>query len=513
MMDGFSSEQRTSDLIQSRKREVTATGPSKPSITDDGIPGLPSPEYREAPVDVRRRADRTVRAEPPPSPAGQTSFTPHHRRSSRKKQQNSGLGGDDGSDSDDNDPKRGHSESDAPIARRQPTRQSALSPADSTAADSLATAFLTPEEKERMNLRREIQKESRVLKTALAKRRRKRIEAIEMKKNLLEVVREEDNYLQKITEIRPDVKSILVQEERLHEYLDEALCSDMGDAVEGSGVNQDLNGKGGMLEEVVELIESDFISRWGKRMDLEGKTRLFEATLPGNRVVAVLDSFVRLWISERRTMKRTLDHDELLRLVSEPVGTSTLSFGPLASLYEQRIIGDLAEDYVVYADRLDKHFWSSWHWSRTTALLKASRQYGKQGQLSLKYVSWIYSLASQSEIDSVIDTHLQKGPHWTRGKRVRRFLQSLGSRVNQEFCESRINGYDIVLVLFKDEQPVSKKPVTKEDLERLGWFRDCAYDRYYCRYEFDDVHDAVFKVTMNGRVLALAEPENCTYIL
>ncbi|KAI0881854.1 uncharacterized protein GGS22DRAFT_170907 [Annulohypoxylon maeteangense] len=139
---------------------------------------------------------------------------------------------------------------------------------------------------------------------------------------------------------------------------------------------------------------------------------------------------------------------------------------------------------------------------KTSECVTYSRQDGK---LSPTYVDWIYSFPTfRAKIESAITDYRLEKYYQTKGETARSVSESRGQRITQPFCEDVIHQKGVMLLRSKDGSVASMKHVPRFDIDRFGWFRDEKHGQKFCRYSFDDTLDAVFKVSMDGRVLALA---------
>ncbi|KAI2618491.1 hypothetical protein GGR54DRAFT_158101 [Hypoxylon sp. NC1633] len=509
-MSHSSRGQETSNLAHIKKLKGDITQSSQASPTDDNILDLPEPKYREAPVDVRRRPNRTVRAEPPPSPAAQVSTTPPRRRSGREKKRLDGLDGDSGSESDDHGPKRCHGEGETSVARRRVEKKSppnSVEPAGPSSSGPSTSTFLTLEEDKRVQMQRALQKESPRWQNVLSSYIDNRVKAENAKQDLMVA---HGTVATRLKE-RPGPE-IIRHQQRLRNFLNEALCYDMEDSLGDNDTSEDPNRE--LLKEVVEQIELDFALRYeglGLRTNPDGDSEPLPST---DRLINTLKVMYEDIYSEAVTYN-SIELVDRVRRRATPLG---FSFNPLGTMYETGVIDELVadakrnystEEWLIHdrlARRREENHPVVQHIGQgcqcpspsPVKLLELSR---RNGQLSPEYIDWIYSHAPSWSIDGCC----QQRKRQIRGKDIRKLFQSTEqSRVVQIFCEDS-NG--ISLVLFKGDRPASLRHVAADELATLGWFKDDEVGQKHCRYEFDDDLKCIFKVTMDGKVLGLVEPE------
>ncbi|KAI0183673.1 hypothetical protein EV127DRAFT_446286, partial [Xylaria flabelliformis] len=468
-------------------------------------------EYRRHAGEVRRRNDGTVRAEPPPSQSAQAKTTNQAKPNQSRKKQTNGLNDDDDSDSDRDRSQRGFGSRDGGITVRkknQPPLTSNNSGLEarpkSGMAGSSTSILLTPEEEERVKLRRQIshsqETQQRVWNSLLSTRQRNRESTIKDKKHLLRELWTDpegrrflpEPYAIPITKQWPNTHVFQLQQLEMSNYLDEALCRDIA----GRDVMDDSNylSKGisrlQLLECVIKEAETKFILRW-------------EQEFSERTVQAIVKS---LWTKDTGVSQREL------QLLSQ---AERLEIDEFTAYYEYWVFSQLGFElrYDAQPGRLVIHCSRGWRESDrgiskyldTIKILSESRN---SQQLSQEYINWACRGASPDLIDRSWQRKLQQ----LRGSRIREMLGLSSTR--QEFCEDIDHEGSLSLVLFKGGMPFSIEPVPPLDQERMGWYRiqygwmdqvRVLSSKFY-RYEIDDESGRIFKVGVNGELLALWTP-------
>ncbi|KAI1457148.1 hypothetical protein F4805DRAFT_202094 [Annulohypoxylon moriforme] len=457
-MANFTIEEETSNLAHLKRLKEKA----KSTLPNDTILDLPDPAYREALGDVRRRTNRTVRAEPPPPPTTQASSAPRYQRSSGRRRLNNGFDGDDGSDSDGSDPRRGHGESNAPVTRRQLKKQLPLDPVEPAKASSSSSMSLTPEEEERIRLRRTLQNNPGAWQSALQTFKKNDFRAFQRKTAL---TRHRFNVPKNI-ERNPDVTVIRLQDKLMLEFLNESLGrdSDAEDLTEGGEVDEDPDRERSLLSDVIERIELDLIIRF---KGLAGSPEIGEEGLNEDLepITIILLAILRQW--------------HILRYILESFPKTRTPFDECVFSYT-----------TIMFDHIE------------ASLLGSSRE---NGYLSPSYIDYIYSQLPRREIASVLRDRRQAKCYQVRGEKIRSAFHSIRKNIVQAFCEDTTHQGGIVLVRPKDSHLALVRHVSPQDLDRLGWVRDDEeWGGEYWRYSFDERFGAVFRIAMDGTVKELA---------
>ncbi|KAI1384467.1 uncharacterized protein F4822DRAFT_364623 [Hypoxylon trugodes] len=494
-----SNEYEVSIPISLKTLKEATRGYIQESQTEDGIPDSPELGYREVPVEVRQRSDRTIRAEPPPPPVTQNSSTLQRRRLGRGKKQTNGFDGDSGSDSDEGDPKDGRNGNDGPIARQR--RQAEKLTEDSAPpakASSSSSTFLTPEEEKRMRLHRALQKDSRIWQGLLDACVKHRSDGPSVRSALISY-KLNPNIPPDSVESDLDVEVIRKQDERLRDYLDEALYHELDETASDSGSDSSAEQK--ILEEVIYQIESEFISSYLKirphksdqacRDDLfSAITRLIKASghlhFPSNSAEKFVSQHLRSDLLPRRYGLLVID--EIFREETRSNIQIDTTTTPTHSGQSGSSVAGAVEEC-----RTDLSLMKS---------IVSSRQ---KGLLNPKYTNWIYTLAPRSEIKK----YCRQRRRQMRGRKIRGLFEQLGqSSISQEFYVKDAYG-GLGLVLFKGNLPYSLSSVNYQLFCSFGWFRPMNHERWV-RYELDE-YGEIFLVTMDKEVLALATPEGDMY--
>ncbi|OTB08521.1 hypothetical protein M426DRAFT_185241 [Hypoxylon sp. CI-4A] len=483
-------EQQAPFPAQLKKPSKTPKEALQNHTVDESILDLLDPGYRKAPADVQRRAERTVRAEPPPPPPTQTRFPTRRGRSERGKKQSNGFDGDSGSDSDEKS-KRGHGEDDILIVRRKPTQQSAVDNPRPTSGASPARTLLTPEEEERVRLRRALNDGS--LGSVLKNWKSSMINAAKKKQKFVSDDSPKDS-LSASLEYPPDIEVIRQKQKRLDDYLNESLPYDLEEAPRNNSTSQNLAWEERWLRNLVEQIEADFVLRWEKTLQQGFSSSILRRGHQLKNIVRAIHRILtnpNCWSRSSPFYMAFTPSD----LTSDTFSWDTLGdrgrgfrFDSLATPYEREIIRDLSKNVL-----------QSRGASKTTppvlASIEASCSWGEP--LDSTYVDWIYSLVPRGVIDECCQQMCQQ-------------TQLLELSISQVFYET-YNG-NVEFVSFKGNFPASMRRMAQEDLGAFGWFRDEHNGGKYSRYEFDYGFQRAFKVAVDGKVLGMVEGDSVVYL-
>ncbi|KAI8630364.1 hypothetical protein F5Y19DRAFT_60858 [Xylariaceae sp. FL1651] len=494
---------------------------------------LHDPEYREHAGEVRRRNDRSVRAEPPPPQPAQPRARDRTKPNQGRKKQTSGFDNDD-SDSDHDSSKRDFGEKDGGITVRKkiqppltPNGGPKVSPEHNAAGPSGSMA-LTPDEEERVQLQRNLTRQREAdeggWQSLLFAREFNRRKARQDMLHALDVLRDKPEGWQlsfgniKHTPLHkrwPNTHVIQIQQLRRRRFLDEALCHDVADtdATEEDNCLSNENSRLPVLEDIIKQAEEEFVT-WGEQF----------ITLDEPTVQGVVKG---LWTQD--TWLKGFGEQSLY------VVANGFGLDPFAARYGRRIWTQLGlsspstETYAglnlsVYRLLYTRCGQLQSKYLDTIKMLSESRQ---NDRLSKEYIEWVCMGTSQSFIDSCCQQRRQQ----VRGSKLSEMLgiRNISSRklvstsTIQEFCQDIDYDRTLSLVLFKGGIPFSIKPVSSLDQNRMGWYRvldecikghDAQIDgverttitsKFYC-YELDEVSGHTFKVGVNGEFLGLWTP-------
>ncbi|KAI2639464.1 hypothetical protein GGS26DRAFT_269097 [Hypomontagnella submonticulosa] len=468
------------------------------SYADNSILTPPEPRYRETPADVRRRENRTVRAEPPPPPPPQVIPPLPTPKSGRRKKQSNSFDGDSGSDSDDTSNQGRDGESDAPIARR--VRQSAPGPIGTSRAGPSTSPFLTREKKENTSFRRALMVGSKSVLSAHH----------ETKNNAgdLKVFLANEYKLGKLAKARygsgehmPTTERIQYQKERMYDYMNETIYRQGGVVPSRSLGDVFVQPPNSLLfQEVVIRIESDFTVRWENRL-LDNQEQMLRTGIggpfTGERFAAIVESLYGCMskVPINHLLSKQDQQYELANTVELKIGRD-YRFKQAAGIYQRKVLLELADCVIGNAATGEERHVQP----RLIDRLKISRSNGLPTD---EHIHWIQSLL---------------GAHMVSKCQHQRYRQMVGERIRNTAVSRLIQGFyenedgHINFIILKDGHPLSNTYVDDGNFASFGWFRDYGYDRKYCRYEYDAGHDAIFKVAIDGKVLALCKPEGLSLL-
>ncbi|RYC58903.1 hypothetical protein CHU98_g7301 [Xylaria longipes] len=467
-------------------------------------------------MQVRRRNNGNVRAEPPPSQPAQAKTTNQAKPNQGRKKQTNGFNDDDDSDSDRDRSQRDFGDRDRDVIVRkknQPllasNRDLEVRPKHSVAGPSTSTP-LTPQEEQRVQLQRQItrQRETHegVWEHFLLTRRDNIRSTWKDKGRLLHELQNDPKGQQLLLDNSeaipvekqwPNTHVFEFQKLQMSHYLDEALCHDIADrdAMEDNNYNYLSEGisKLELLEDIIKEAETKFVLWWE------------QFVTPGERTVqAVVES---LWTQDTWIYR--------CRAQSQGRAGEGLGLGAFAASYEQWILTQLGFSFIFdvrsIGSVLEQHSMCEWRksdrgMSKYLDIIKILSESRRQNQrLSQEYIDWICSGISPDLIASYCQQRLQQ----IRGAKIRDMLESTSTR--QEFCEDIDYEGSLSLVLFKGGMPFSIKPVSHLDREQMGWHRRQRghvgqWNSKFHRYEIDNRYGHTFKVGVNGELLALWTP-------
>lgn len=286
---------------------------------------------------------------------------------------------------------------------------------------------------------------------------------------------------------------IKLQQNRMNEFLYEALGHETATR-EGAGDIESAKAsysKGDLMQGIVERIELDFILRWEKRARLPNVLEECPNSEHPPTSALLLQVVDRCYEDYRHVdLNRGIKHlrcTPWLAPDSRPSISSNNPFpddnyGSLAMDYEQAIFPMPAE--------------------QRKSLLLSSRTC-KDGRLSSEYVEWVCSQVPDSKIESALRSRRHETYFEIKGR------ENSSLQTNQFFCDDTKYRRGVMLVYSEENSTPSWRYVPSQDLHRFGWFRDVTYGLKYCRYEFDCKYKTIFKVAMDGKVLALVRSEGC----
>ncbi|KAI0386072.1 hypothetical protein F5Y04DRAFT_115452 [Hypomontagnella monticulosa] len=490
-------------------KEAAAKSPQI-SHVDHSILNPPEPKHRETPANVRRREDRTIRAEPPPPPTSHTRHSPEKRGNGRRRKQGNGFNEGSDSDSDEHDPKRSH-DGDTSIARRRSVQPAATDSHEPVMAGASTSASLTPEEEERIRMRRALKDNVVEWKTVLNVHSANRKEAEEIKKALILIEGRESEmgewYQLDKRERRPPTRNIQDSGTLMDDYLNEALFCD---TMVSQGPIVSMLSEDDLLLQVLGRIESDFILRWENQWLSAGQAAPQHVDNIDNRLIPTLKSIYEYMLDipiedslEYNLFQQYAEDDdecddeyvELFEAVIALTDSSTYRYNPAATIYERVIIRNLALDAVKNRTGTTKE--------RQVEPFSIGQRRFYRKWTKRSRINWIRSFMPAH----AVDTCCQQRYMQLEGGKIR---SAQKSRFKQEFCVNADGS--ISLLLMDEERLVTIRNVDLREFHGLGWFEDNGCSMGYCRYEYDDHYGVVFKVTMDGKVLALARKDGCLYL-
>ncbi|KAI1133665.1 hypothetical protein F5Y10DRAFT_228302 [Nemania abortiva] len=431
----------------------------KPLPQNNDVFSPTEPEIRKHAGEVRRRNDRSVRAEPPPPQPAQARTTNQAKRNQGRKKQASGLDGDDGSDSDRDGSRRDFGERDTGVAMLKKTRTLSTPNDDPRAKPkhNVAVPFtqipLTPEEAARVQFQKQIflqRKGDEGWQSLLHIRRANRHDTERKKKGIAQWLLNDPEMEQLLFDVPKgraaegiwkDTHHLGLQNLRMRHYLDESLWCDMGktDELGRSNYLPKQISEPELLEEIIKLAETKFVMWW------EPFVNPLEPT-----VQAVVKRLI-----QPNGFRPSKLRGYLLSYMSNTHNSDRFS-----AWYDQRILRQLGVSFSEFAMTPDVTVNSA----EMLEMLSKSRQtQNSDERLSQGYVDWVCRNAPAGLIDSCCRQRLRQ----IRGGEIRPMLGM--SSATQVFCQDD-SGRTISLVLFKDGIPFSVKPVQFHDWKILGWY-------------------------------------------
>ncbi|KAI1094635.1 hypothetical protein F5B19DRAFT_499173 [Rostrohypoxylon terebratum] len=422
---------------------------------------LPEPKFRQVAGDVRLRTDRNVEAQPPPPPPAPPALFTARQRYNRRRRLNIGDGGDDESDSDGDNPRRSHGEGSASVIQRRPAKQLPPDSPTPTKTSSLNSMNLTPEEQDRINRRRMLEDDKVGNHEARWRHAAQTFRAFDSqakysKRVLLENI--DKPVLNGYNAKRHSDRTVMqLQEKRMRDFLYEVLGHETATEKREGDIEfaKASCSKDGLMQDIIERIELDFILRW------ENEARLSLVSPEGLSLHDALTTALLLTIVGRCRANYRTTYLRSMPSVSVPFPDDY--YGSLTMNYERAIF--------------------SLPQGQSKSLLLSSR---KNGRLSSGYIEW----------------------HEDRGREVYSKPKPGGLQRTQFFCDDTKYRRGVMLVYAINDFAPSARHVPNQDLRRFGWFRDLTYDQQYCRYDLDNEFKAIF---MDGKVLALAKEEGWIY--
>ncbi|KAI1368716.1 hypothetical protein F5Y08DRAFT_227339 [Xylaria arbuscula] len=482
--------------------------PSSELLQPNAISSPVDQEYREHAGEVRRRDDRTVRAEPPPTRRAEATTSCRCEPSRGRKKRTSGLDGDDGSDSERDNP-TSLGGGNGGFVKQKKNRQLPIPEGDHdikpkpTVTGYSASMSLTPEEEQRVKLHRQVSRQKRadedrwrrLLDARLVNKR-----ATERyKENLLEWARarrspvasnaSEEKYF------RANSFTFQLQQSQIDRYLDENLYHDIAeiDVIDENDYLSKGISKRDLLEGIINQAESDFVLWWRQFTETREDT-----------VLSIVDS---LWTNESWI-------EEFIIQSTKP--GEGVGLDPFVAAYGELIFRWLGVSYLVEQRWGVEELMLEWHnrnldktrYLDVTAMLSDSRQ--SEG-FSQEYLDLVCGYIPSDLMESCRQQKLRQ----IRGGKIRELLES--SSTSQEFCQNVDGEGTLSLVLFKGDLLISIKPVLPHDQRRLGWYRtpqdSCRWEgtpiirkkprSTYYRWEFDEGLGHFFMVGVEKEVIGV----------
>ncbi|KAH8162963.1 hypothetical protein CIB48_g5284 [Xylaria polymorpha] len=464
---------------------------------------------REHAGEVRRRNDRTVRAQPPPPQPAQAKTINGTRSNQGRKKQTNGFNDDDDSDSDRDSTQRGFGDRGGGVIVRKKTQPPLTSNGDlevrppHSIAGPSTSMRLTPEEEERVQLQRQIARQrktddgtwDRFLRTRSVNRRHTRENKRFMLRNLQNDPKGQQllHHDPKETPVKkqwPNFDVFQYQQSQMDRYLDEALCHDIADGEDDNYLSIRISRRE-LLEHIIREAEDKFVIWWERFVTPEEST-----------VKAVVES---LWT----------DNTWITKYGGQPQRHPgvNVKLGAFAASYERCILTELGLSFL-FDERPNTTEglvceWQKWFRDRSkypdtieNLCLLTSQQ---NRHLSKKYIDWVCSGTPPHLVDSCCQQKLQQ----IRGANIREMLGS-GS-TSQEFCQDIDHPGSLSLLLFKGGMLFSIQPVSRFDQEQMGWHRTGDAHMGFYRYEVDRELGHTFKVGVNGELLAVWTPRGEAY--
>ncbi|KAF2968577.1 hypothetical protein GQX73_g4998 [Xylaria multiplex] len=488
-------------------------------------------EYREHAGEVRRRDDRTERAEAPPSHNSQAGTAGLAKPNPGRTKQTNGFEEDDGSDSERDNPQGSGLEGGGGVTKQNESLIVAVKPMRSP-----ISASLTPEEEQRKQLHR-IGREREANGIGY------RISLDDFSANR-RYTEEDKVCLLRLLADTPDGRKLLhrgaagtesgerppktvvfnLQQLRMSQYLDEALDHGMAgiDVIDDKNCLSEGISKFMLLEDIIKQAERYFVTWWEQFVTPDEHSLLGvvkSLRKPGVLGIKLMTQFRSHNAKDLRLDPFTAAYENLIFNNLHPVGGGSRqkrieARWRRATTHEYpRMRGFKAELELGYAD--------------ITQILAKSQ--GNEG-LSDEYVDWICECIPSDLIETCCQQRLKQ----IRGKRIRQILES--TSISQKLNEDNedMDGYGTLsLLLLKGDMLVSMKQVSPLDQERLGWYRtpgdrgawpklhrsrkwrstDQLPSSKFYRHEFDEILGRTFKVGVYQELLGLWTPEGDAYLV
>ncbi|SPO00537.1 uncharacterized protein DNG_03285 [Cephalotrichum gorgonifer] len=511
--------QRTTHRV-SKKHKASTAGEKTPPIFELGEPQrevegglvLPEPEYRNVAGDVRRRTDRVVRAEPPPTTQPSASQTPrrspHNRRRPRKH-----LGHDGGSDSDSSDEDRnrnsgGGDDSGGVLKQRQRPPPPVTEANETFRPDK---RMLEQEEEKRirdMRIMREVEEkwgdirdERRHCQRQGEFRRRALVrfhDRGQAKKQKYLLASLQGAPRKEVDEALEDLKAeshdpfwskdirnfVRRMDQQRHDYLDEALYHNMEDNFGPVTGNRPAHT---WVRPTLERVEIGFLRRckssdtdWGLDWSKPPPTLQMH-------VVHVIKHMSKEYWALHVSSGSNLGVDHWMHRMTTIRSSPKEADSALA-------LNVLVDAYIVKVRRsilraLDSDLQTQELFLEPLYKLILNSRSGNL--MSTDYTEWLFKGVDDAEIEQCF-------VRMTAFAKFRENMKFVNMIIKHEFCPDIVKPGVVSLIMFKDTLATSTKEVSAEDLHTLGWFR--SHEGEYWRFELNDnprskiyAPDAIFK--------------------
>lgn len=441
---------------------------------------------RTVPASVKRCANATTRALPPPSTTTKSASRGEAKPKKGKSRKVGQLGDNSDGDSDDDHPrKRGHTadDGDALVSRRKTTGKA---PDPKWSGHSSSASFhLTPEEQQRVRLRAQLQ---------AAEEKWKKLEidrqgCISRKSNRELLLAEQKSRRWKgtwKTEIS-QISEFVEKGRRLKNFHDEILL----DHIEQQ-LHQDMKEKECMpsrstiyIDDVFDNVEEKIIVRC-QAYDPHNPWNW--DVMPQSKRDRMIRIFDKIQTSLMEELMASCDPRNDVR-ATVAAFMSKQCFGPSSAFTEQKedilvdqYLNALSERLVTVVKREIDSILPKTGIDKPEASHPATAS--NFDAIALRCAAWgVFIDQAKTTLD--IETLREEGQRWylhERQKVLQNFRHDLQNvRVRQEFVENLDQLGGVSLLLFKGDMLASIQSISPEKLEWLGWKRD-GRSRNYWRY-------------------------------
>lgn len=493
---------RRQNLISAEK-EKAAQVAKLPKV--ETLP-LASTNPRTVPAHVSRRVNTSARALPPPSTNPTSRSAREAKPDKGKSKKNDGFGNNSDSDSENDHRKRnqvGHR--DARVVRGEATTTvSDIGPS----GQNCMSSFLTPEETERMQLKRELRAAEEKWKQFKLDREECRSRGV--KKELYFIQQSLHNAWR--TENEEIRRKVLADEKHIKEFCDNILFShieqQLSEETESeeyllSTWNTSMEYTMSNLEHRIAMvcksfdpdprglsypIQSSYWEESGMRLEIQNHLSEIFTNIYIHLKKDILDTCklkdeirkrTRNFISERFLNTRERGHTDLI--------SDALVKQYLSALAEH-LTGTLTQDVDEVLDPVSHHRYLH-------PLSQPSRIKVDWGE----FRDWAKTTLDSKCLQERIE-------HYFRQKVTERFRKaSPNIRIRQEFIHNMDQSGEVSLLLFKGDMLTNVQRISAEKVAQLGWKQDSSESSYW-RYSegiSQGTFSHVFKVQMDGEVVGM----------